>query len=57
MAWQRVSAQGIMGSLDSNGESTINAENHILGLKQHMPPSRQRLFQGHPRLFQLSNTK
>ena len=38
-------------------EGTINAERNIQVSEQHMLPSRQRLFQGHPCLFQQDNAE
>ncbi|KAL6458326.1 hypothetical protein MHYP_G00335560 [Metynnis hypsauchen] len=55
MVWGCVSAHG-MGNLHIC-EGTINAERYIQVLKQHMLPSKQRLFQGHPCLFQQDNAK
>ncbi len=50
-----ISAYG-MGSLHVL-EGTMNAERYINVLEQHMLPSRQRLFQGRPCVFQQDNTK
>uniref|UniRef100_A0AAR2J834 Transposase Tc1-like domain-containing protein n=1 Tax=Pygocentrus nattereri TaxID=42514 RepID=A0AAR2J834_PYGNA len=49
MVWGCVSAHG-MGNLHIC-EGTINAERYIQVLEQHMLPSKQRLFQGHPAYF------
>ncbi len=38
-------------------ESTMNAERYIKVLEQHMLPSRRRLFQGKPCVFQQDNGK
>ncbi len=38
-------------------DSTMNAENYIKVLEQHMLPSRRRLFQGRPCVFQQDNAK
>ncbi len=45
-----------MGSLHVL-EGTMNAERYIKVLEQHMLPSRQRLFQGRPCVFQQDNAK
>ncbi len=50
-----ISAYG-MGSLHVL-ESTMNAEKYIKVLEQHMLPSRCRLFQGRPCVFQQDNAK
>ncbi len=50
MVWGCISAYG-MGSLHVS-EGTINAERYIKVLEQHMLPSRRRLFQGRPCVFQ-----
>ncbi len=50
-----VSAYG-MGSLHVL-EGTMNAERYIKVLEQHMLPSRRRLFQGRPCVFQQDNAK
>uniref|UniRef100_A0AAR2J4N9 Tc1-like transposase DDE domain-containing protein n=1 Tax=Pygocentrus nattereri TaxID=42514 RepID=A0AAR2J4N9_PYGNA len=55
MVWGYVSAHG-MGNLHIC-EGTINAERYIQVLEQHMLPSKQRLFQGRPCLFQQDNAK
>ncbi len=55
MVWGCISAYG-MGSLHVL-ESTMNAERYIKVLEQHMLPSRQRLFQGRPCVFQQDNAK
>uniref|UniRef100_A0AAR2IMB0 Tc1-like transposase DDE domain-containing protein n=1 Tax=Pygocentrus nattereri TaxID=42514 RepID=A0AAR2IMB0_PYGNA len=55
MVWGCVSAHG-MGNLHIC-EGTINAERYIQVLEQHMLPSKQRLFQGCPCLFQQDNAK
>ncbi len=38
-------------------EGTMNAERYIKVLEQHMLPSRRRLFQGMPCVFQQDNAK
>jgi len=53
MVWGCISAYG-MGSLHVL-EGTSNAERYIKFLEQHMLPSRQRLFQGRPWVFQQDN--
>ncbi len=55
MVWECISAYG-MGSLHIL-EGTMNAERHIKVLEQHMLPSRWRLFQGRPCVFQRDNAK
>ena len=55
MVWGCISADG-MGSLHVL-EGTMNAERYIKVLEQHMLPSRQRLFQGRPCVFQQDNAK
>ena len=55
MVWGCISAYG-MGSLHI-WKGTINAERYIEVLEQHMLPSRQRLFQGRPCIFQQDNAK
>ncbi len=55
MVWVCISAYG-MGSLHVL-EGTMNAERYIKVLEQHMPPSRRRLFQGRPCVFQQDNAK
>ncbi len=55
MVWGCISAYG-MGSLHVL-EGTMNAERYIKVLEQHMLPSRQRLFQGRPCVFQHDNAK
>ncbi len=50
MVWGCMSACG-MGSLHI-WKGTINAERYIQVLEQHMLPSRRRLFQGRPCIFQ-----
>ncbi len=55
MVWGCISAYG-MGSLHVL-EGTINAERYIEILEQHMLPSRRRLFQGRPCVFQQDNAK
>ncbi len=45
-----------MGSLHVL-EGTMNAERYIKVLEQHMLPTRWRLFQGRPCVFQLNNAK
>jgi len=45
-----------MGSLHVL-EGTINAERYIKVLEQHMLPSRRRLFEGRPCVFQQDNAK
>ncbi len=53
MVWGSISAYG-MGSLHVL-EDTKNAERYIKVLEQHMLPSRRRLFQGRPCVFQQDN--
>uniref|UniRef100_A0A9J7X4E1 Transposase Tc1-like domain-containing protein n=1 Tax=Cyprinus carpio carpio TaxID=630221 RepID=A0A9J7X4E1_CYPCA len=53
MVWGCMSACG-MGSLHI-WKGTINAERYIQVLEQHMLPSRRRLFQGRPCIFQHDN--
>ncbi len=55
MVWGCISAYG-MGSLHVL-EGTMNAEWYIKVLEQHMLPSRWRLFQGKPCVFQQDNAK
>ncbi len=55
MVWGCMSACG-MGSLHI-WKGTINAEMYIQVLEQHMLPSRRRLFQGRPCIFQHDNAK
>ncbi len=55
MVWGCISAYG-MGSLHVL-EGTMNAERYIKVLEQHMLPSRWRLFQGRPSVFQQDNAK
>ncbi len=55
MVWGCISAYG-MGSLHVL-EGTMNAERYIKVLEQHMLPSRRRLFQGRPCVFQKDNAK
>ncbi len=55
MVWGWISAYG-MGSLHVL-EGTMNAERYIKVLEQHMLPSRWRLFQGRPCVFQQDNAK
>ncbi len=55
MVWGCMSACG-MGSLHI-WKGTINAERYIQVLEQHMLPSRRRLFQGRPCLFQHDNAR
>ena len=55
MVWGCISAYG-MGSLHI-WKGTINAERYIEVLEQHMLPSRWRLFQGRPCIFQQDNAK
>ncbi len=55
MVWGCISAYG-MGSLHVL-EGTMNAERYIKVLEQHMLPSRRRLFQGRPCVFQQNNAK
>ncbi len=55
MAWGCISAYG-MSSLHVL-EGTMNAEMYIKVLEQHMLPSRRRLFQGRPCVFQQDNAK
>lgn len=50
MVWVCVSAHD-MGNLQIC-DGTVNAERYIQVLEQHMLPSKQRLFQGRPCLFQ-----
>ncbi len=53
--WGCISAYG-MDSLHVS-EGTMNAERYIKVLEQHMLPSRRRLFQGRPCVFQQDNAK
>uniref|UniRef100_A0A8C1II21 Tc1-like transposase DDE domain-containing protein n=1 Tax=Cyprinus carpio TaxID=7962 RepID=A0A8C1II21_CYPCA len=55
MVWDCMSACG-MGSLHI-WKGTINAERYIQVLEQHMLPSRRRLFQGRPCIFQHDNAR
>ncbi len=55
MVWGCINAYG-MGSLHVL-EGTMNAEMYIKVLEQHILPSRWRLFQGRPCLFQQDNAK
>ncbi len=55
MVWGCICAYG-MGSLHVL-EGTMNAEKYIKVLEQHMLPSRWRLFQGRPCVFQQDNAK
>uniref|UniRef100_A0A9J8AZP5 Tc1-like transposase DDE domain-containing protein n=2 Tax=Cyprinus carpio carpio TaxID=630221 RepID=A0A9J8AZP5_CYPCA len=55
MVWGCMSACG-MGSLHIC-KGTINAERYIQVLEQHMLPSRRRLFQGRPCIFQHDNAR
>ncbi len=55
MVWGCMSACG-MGSLHI-WKGTINAERNIQVLEQHMLPSRRRLFQGRPCIFQHDNAR
>ncbi len=55
MVWGCISAYG-MGRLHVL-EGTMNAERYIKVLEQHMLPSRRRLFQGRPSVFQQENAK
>ncbi len=55
MVWGCISAHG-MGSLHVL-EGSMNAERYIMVLEQHMLPSRRRLFQGKPCVFQQDNAK
>ncbi len=55
MVWGYISAYG-MGSLHVL-EGTMNAESYIKFLEQHMLPSRRRLFQRRPCVFQQDNAK
>ena len=55
MVWGCMSACG-MGSLHV-WKGTINAENYVQVLEQHMLPSRRHLFQGRPCLFQQDNAR
>ncbi len=55
MVWGCISAYG-MGSLHVL-EGTMNAERYIKVLAQHVLPSRWRLFQGRPCVFQQDNAK
>ncbi|KAK3521044.1 hypothetical protein QTP86_015585, partial [Hemibagrus guttatus] len=55
MVWGCMSACG-MGSLHI-WKGTINAERYIQVLEQHMLPSRCRLFQGRPFIFQHDNAR
>ncbi len=55
MVWGCISAYG-MGSLHGL-VGTMNAERYRNVLEQHMLPSRRRLFQGKPCVFQQENAK
>ncbi len=55
MVWGCIGAYD-MGSMHVL-EGTMNAERYIKVLEQHMLPSRQRLFQGRPCVFQQENVK
>ncbi len=55
MVWGCMSACG-MGSLHI-WKGTINAERYIQVIEQHMLPSRRRLFQGRPCIFQHDNAR
>ncbi len=55
MVWGYICAC-VMGSLHVL-EGTMNAERYIKVLEQHMLPSRRRLFQGRPCVFQQDNAK
>ncbi len=55
MVWGCMSACG-MGSLHI-WKGTINAERYIQVLEKHMLPSRRRLFQGRPCIFQHDNAR
>ena len=55
MVWGCMSACG-MGSLHI-WKGTINADSYIQVLEQHMLPSRRRLFQGRPCIFQRDNAR
>ncbi len=55
MVWGCISAYG-MGNLHVL-EGTMNAKRYIKVLEQHMLPSRRRLFQGKPCVFQQDNAK
>ncbi len=55
MVWGCMSV-GSMGSLHI-WKGTINAERYIQVLEQHMLPSRRRLFQGRPCIFQHDNVR
>ncbi len=55
MVWGCISAYS-MGSLHVL-EGTMNAERYIKVLEQHMLPSKRRLFQGRPSVFQQDNAK
>ncbi len=55
MVWGCICAYG-MGSLHVL-EGTMNAETYIKVLEQHTLPSRRRLFQGRPCVFQQDNAK
>ncbi len=55
MVWGCMSVCG-MGSLHI-WKGTINAERYIQVLEQHMLPSRRRLFQGRPCIFQHDNAR
>ncbi len=54
MYWYGVHKCMGMGSLHVL-EGTMNTERYILVLEQHMLPSRRRLFQGRPCVFQQDN--
>ncbi len=55
MVWGCISAYGMSSLHDLEG--TMNAERYIKVLEQHMLPSRRRLFQGRPCVFQQDNAK
>ncbi len=55
MVWRCISAY-VMGSLHIL-EGTMNAARYIKVLEQHMLPSRRRLYQGRPCVFQQDNAK
>ena len=54
--WGCVNAHGIMGNLYIC-EGTRNAERYIQVSEQHLLPSKQRLFQRRPCLFQQGNAE
>ena len=55
IVWGCISAHGMVNLHICEG--TLNAERYIQVLEQHILPSKQRLFQGHPCLFQQDNAK